>query len=195
MEQIWYPYFITKLFSSLFYKSMYHNIMQFISNEWTCNLRPRETKIAQLNLCLLEKYCIFQKIIHIRHFSTIHHYQNYNIANLETHHVIYVYWETGGISVQTCCLISKGIPVLKIRGSHDCIIFNIGVPIPGRTVFILRQDPAPIFLGIHRCIANPSISVLAPGGDCWSSVWPRLVNNWKTLHGIFFCCNDVLNFK
>ena len=30
------------------------------------------------------------------------------------------------------------IPMVKIRGSRDRLIFNMGVPIPGKTVFVLR---------------------------------------------------------
>ena len=29
--------------------------------------------------------------------------------------------------------------MLNIRQSHDCLIFNMGIPIPGKTVFILRR--------------------------------------------------------
>ena len=31
--------------------------------------------------------------------------------------------------------------MLKVRQSHDCLILNMGIPIPGKTVFILRQGP------------------------------------------------------
>ena len=31
--------------------------------------------------------------------------------------------------------------MLKIRRSRDRLIFNMGIPIPGKTVFILRQGP------------------------------------------------------
>ena len=31
--------------------------------------------------------------------------------------------------------------MLNIRRSLDRLIFNMGIPIPGTTVFILRQDP------------------------------------------------------
>ena len=31
--------------------------------------------------------------------------------------------------------------MLKIRQSRDCLIFNMGIPIPGKTVFILRRSP------------------------------------------------------
>ena len=47
------------------------------------------------------------------------------------------------VSISRCHLTSIGIPMLKIRRSHDRLIFNMGIPIPGKTVFILRQGPDP----------------------------------------------------
>ena len=47
----------------------------------------------------------------------------------------------GGVSVQRCHFTSIGIPVFKIRWSRDCLIFNMGILIPGKTVFVLRQGP------------------------------------------------------
>ena len=35
--------------------------------------------------------------------------------------------------------------MLKIRRSHDRLIFNMGIPIPGKMVFILKWDPGPIY--------------------------------------------------
>ena len=41
-----------------------------------------------------------------------------------------------------CCNpTSIGIPMLKIRQSHDCLIFNMGNPKPGKMVFVLRYGP------------------------------------------------------
>ena len=37
---------------------------------------------------------------------------------------------------------NQGIPIVKTRLSHDRLIFIIGIPIPGKTVFKLRRDPA-----------------------------------------------------
>ena len=42
---------------------------------------------------------------------------------------------------QRCRLTGIGIPVLKIRRSHDRLIFNMGIPYITKTVFILREDP------------------------------------------------------
>ena len=60
-------------------------------------------------------------------------YPNCSIHNRTCHQ--------GAVSVQRCCLTSIGIPMLKIRRSCDPLIFNMGIPIPGKTVFILKQDP------------------------------------------------------
>ena len=47
----------------------------------------------------------------------------------------------GAVLIYRCCLTSTGSPWLKIRRSRDCLIFNMGIPIPGRTAFVLRRDP------------------------------------------------------
>ena len=46
-----------------------------------------------------------------------------------------------GVSIYRCLLNSTGIPKLKIRRSHDRLIFNMWIPIHEKTVFILRRDP------------------------------------------------------
>ena len=33
------------------------------------------------------------------------------------------------------------LSALKIRRSYDLPFFNMEIPIPGKTVFVLRQDP------------------------------------------------------
>ena len=38
--------------------------------------------------------------------------------------------------------------MLKLRPSCDRLIFNMGIPIPGKTVFILRQGPGSYFSGV-----------------------------------------------
>ena len=44
--------------------------------------------------------------------------------------------------------------MLKIRWSFDCLIFNMGMPIPGKMVFILRQGPDWLSLSPYNMI-NP----------------------------------------
>ena len=38
-------------------------------------------------------------------------------------------------------MLPVGIPMLKIRRSYDCLIFNMDIPMPGKTVFIFRLGP------------------------------------------------------
>ena len=49
-------------------------------------------------------------------------------------------WETGG-SLNITMSYQYRDPMLKIRRSHDRLIFNMGLPIHGKTVFILRRGP------------------------------------------------------
>ena len=39
----------------------------------------------------------------------------------------------------TCSLTSIGIPIIKIKQSHSCLNFIMGISMHGKTVFILRQ--------------------------------------------------------
>ena len=43
--------------------------------------------------------------------------------------------------VVKCRFTSIGIPIIKIRLSHDRLIFIMGIAIPEKTIFILRWDP------------------------------------------------------
>ena len=45
------------------------------------------------------------------------------------------------VSISRCHLTSIGIPIIKIRRSHDRLIFIMEIPIPGKTVFMLRLGP------------------------------------------------------
>ena len=47
----------------------------------------------------------------------------------------------GAISIYRCILTSIGIPIIKIKQSHDHLIFIMEIFIPGKTVLILRQGP------------------------------------------------------
>ena len=38
-------------------------------------------------------------------------------------------------------LASIGIPMLKIRQSHDRLIFNMGIPIPGKDGLYIENGP------------------------------------------------------
>ena len=46
----------------------------------------------------------------------------------------------GAVSVWRCRLTSIGIPMLKIRRSHDRLIFNMGIPIPEKDGLNIETD-------------------------------------------------------
>ena len=48
---------------------------------------------------------------------------------------------------------SIGIPMLKIRRSLNRVIFNMEIPIPGKTVFVLKQVPD-VFIKSHEAFAR-----------------------------------------
>ena len=62
-----------------------------------------------------------------------------------TPHVSLALWVAGkylgAILIWRCRLASIGIHMLKVRQSHDCLIFNMGIPIPRNTALILRWGP------------------------------------------------------
>ena len=47
----------------------------------------------------------------------------------------------GAVSIKGCRLTSIGIPVLKIRRSCDRLIFNMGIPIPGKDGLYIETGP------------------------------------------------------
>ena len=50
--------------------------------------------------------------------------------------------ETGGhLNIKIHHLASIGIPMLKIRRSHDCLIFNMEIPIPGKESLYIETGP------------------------------------------------------
>ena len=40
-----------------------------------------------------------------------------------------------------CRLTSIGTPMLKIKQSRDCLIFNMGIPIPGKNGLDIETGP------------------------------------------------------
>ena len=57
--------------------------------------------------------------------------------NLKTPH----YWPFVS-GIHWCHLASIGIPMLKIRRSHDRLIFNMGIPIPGKDGRHIEMGPS-----------------------------------------------------
>ena len=49
---------------------------------------------------------------------------------------------TGGcLNIKICRLTSIGMPMLKIRRSRDRLIFNMGIPIPGKDGLYIETGP------------------------------------------------------
>ena len=61
--------------------------------------------------------------------------------------------------------------MLKIRWSHDRLIFNIGIPIPVKTIFILRWGPG--YLG-PCCNENMRICCII----MYTCVWNMITQAW-----------------
>ena len=66
----------------------------------------------------------------------------------------------GDLSIWRCLLTSTGITILKIRQSHDRLIFIMEIPKPGYTVFILRRGPDSHF-GVPMCYCFNYVAIHA----------------------------------
>ena len=69
----------------------------------------------------------------------------------------------GGVSIERCRLTSIhsiGIPKLKTKRSRDRPIFNMGIPILGKTVFILRHNPDSNPSNGHQ-VAGPNLTFVS----------------------------------
>ena len=83
------------------------------------------------------------------------------------------------VSIWRCRLTSIGIPMLKIRQSCDCFIFNMRILIPDkRLIFILRQGPAAHLLPYS--IRPTCLWALNTLMTCWC---PQQVIRCDSLHG------------
>ena len=50
-------------------------------------------------------------------------------------------WSSGAITIKRLFFPGMGIPALKIRWSCDCLIFNMGIPIPGKNGLYIETGP------------------------------------------------------
>ena len=60
--------------------------------------------------------------------------------------IIYIRWgkyiePQGAVSIRKTVLLGMAIPMLKIRRPTGRLIFNMGIPIPGKTVFYIETGP------------------------------------------------------
>ena len=62
-------------------------------------------------------------------------------SKLVRRHLYMVSGPWGPSQYKRCRLTSIGISMLKIRQSHDRLIFNMGIPYLAKKVFILRRGP------------------------------------------------------
>ena len=49
--------------------------------------------------------------------------------------------QLGAVSIRKTVLLGMVIPMLKIRRPTGRLIFNMGIPIPGKTVFYIETGP------------------------------------------------------
>ena len=52
----------------------------------------------------------------------------------------------GAVSKRKTILLGMAIPMLKIRRPTGRLIFNMGIPIPGKTVFYIETGPRSLFV-------------------------------------------------
>ena len=69
-------------------------------------------------------------------------------------------------------LTKIGIPMLKIRWSCGCLIFNMGIPMPETNFFIMRQGPESILsISLNSINMYTSMNIVAcqgtGSGYCW----------------------------
>ena len=70
------------------------------------------------------------------------------IMKLKKHHsssldqtILYTERVLGAVSIRKTILLGMAIPMLKIRRPTGRLIFNMGIPIPGKTVFYIETEP------------------------------------------------------
>ena len=80
--------------------------------------------------------------------------------------------QQGPASIKRCGLTSSEIAIIKIRRPHDYFIFIIEIPIPQKTVFILRRGPR-------------------PGVDCFTTIKPSVIHSWSTLQRTNIHCGMI----
>ena len=80
----------------------------------------------------------------------------------------------------TALSVSIKLPIIKIRRSHDRLIFILKIPIPGKAAFVLKipQDTSSGISDqwcVHTCAANPHDDVIK---------WKHFPRYWPFVRGI-----------
>ena len=63
----------------------------------------------------------------------------------------------GAVSIRKTVLLGMAIPMLKIRRPTGRLIFNMGIPIPGKTVFYIETGPWYLYLLWCKSICSDPI--------------------------------------
>ena len=63
------------------------------------------------------------------------------LLTLVTHKRHTIHRPQGAVSIRKTVLLGMVIPMLKIRRPTGRLIFNMGIPIPGKTVFYIETGP------------------------------------------------------
>ena len=75
----------------------------------------------------LRQHCQLTVVQHIR-FMPLVHYDGTTFCSMPLFEIL------RGVSIKRCCLTSIGIPIIKIRRSHDRLIFIMEIPKPGKII-------------------------------------------------------------
>ena len=100
--------------------------------------------------------------------------------------------DQGAVSIRKTVSLGMVIPMLKIRRPKDCLIFNMGIPIPGKTVFYIETRPRPSFYCIewpntdmqfipkfHMCTQMLNLAIiLLCKGLVLSNYWFFIIHQW-----------------
>ena len=73
----------------------------------------------------------------------------------------------GAVSIRKTVLLGMAIPMLKIRRPTGRLIFNMGIPIPGKTVFLIETGPSISKLRRHPQSADDMRHHDAETPWCW----------------------------
>ena len=68
-----------------------------------------------------------------------HSMASYDLTALPGHQELCC--KQGAVSIRKTVLLGMAIPMLKIRRPTGRLIFNMGIPIPGKTVFLIETGP------------------------------------------------------
>ena len=95
-------------------------------------------------MCRWAQICVFAHIyIYISECVYVHMCMHV-CACMQTRS--YIYPVQGAVSIRKTVLLGMAIPMLKIRRPTGRLIFNMGIPIPGKTVFLIETGPWWCFL-------------------------------------------------